>query len=352
MEKINTRQICFFFACLAPAGKLINMPSVIAREAGRGLILSAAINFLLQGAVIFLLLLLSERTRLTFAQLLENTVGRAGKIVVALLFALFFLFAALTPLLEQKSFVQAMFYDSMPALTVFLPFFLFSAFACMKNIRAIGRSADLALSLFTVSAAGLLFLSFGKSDFGTLLPLFTTPAKQVLRGSAFSLNWFLDSAFMLFFLGNFNGSKKSTAWITVSYFIGAFVVLLFLAVFYGVFEGIAPIQRFMILKIAKYYSAISVLGRVDYIFGYIFSIALLFYSVVPLQMCVECLAQSFGEHRFSYSLGVNALMMILIICLNYAEEGVFDLFNKNLFWIFLLFTLVLPPLALLLRREK
>jgi len=351
MDRIKTRQLCLFFACVAPVGKLINMPAALSSSAGANLLFSAAILFLAQGAIIFSLMKLSELTPLSFGELLKNTIGGAGEKIILSLLSLYFLFSSLCPLLEQKSYVQAAFYDSLPSLAVFLPFFIFSVFACTKNITAIGRSADLSAPLFIFSAAGLLFLAFGSSDFSVFLPV-SAAAKSVFGGGINSLGWFNDSAFMLMLLGHFKGGKKSTVKVTLSYLAGGIITLIFLSVFYGIFSSTAPLQKYSIIKIAKYYKALAVLGRVDYFFTYVFSIVLIFYSVVPLQLATECLVGAFGEHRLSYSLAINAVMLILTIIFNYSYGALFNIFAKKLFWIFLLFQYAAPIFTLFLRRKQ
>lgn len=352
MNKISVRQLCFFMACLVPCGKLLSLPATLAGEAGGDLLISALINFVFQGVIIFLLLWLSERTELDFFSLLSGTFGKAAAKVIYFFLALYFLFYSVLPLIEQKGFVRSEMYDSPPSLIVFLPFFLFSLFACTKNITAIGRAADIALPMFIISAAGIFFMSVTSADFSAVLPIGDTPFPKVIKASLYTQNWFADSAFMLLFLGRFPAGKKTTAKVMISYAAGALVVLLYLLIFYGIFSTLAPRETFAISKVGRYYSALSVIGRVDILFGYIFMIAFLFYSVVPLQMFCECLSRVFGDRRIIYSVIVNAAAVALVFVFNNSAAAVYGIVGKYLFPVFIVFAYALPVLALFLRRKN
>ena len=114
MDKIKLRQICFLFAALMPVTKMIIYPATVSYYAKNDLLLSAALNLLLMGAVLALVLFLAYRTDMTFYDLLQNTFGRVAARIIYGLFALFFAFSALLPLMEQKGFVTQIFYENIP----------------------------------------------------------------------------------------------------------------------------------------------------------------------------------------------------------------------------------------------
>lgn len=351
MNKISVRQLCLFLSCLVPCGKLLSAPAVLAREAGGDLLISALINFIFQGIIIFLLLWLSERTSLTFFDMLKASFGRAAAKVVYFFFALYFLFYSLFPLLEQKAFVQSELYDSLPSLLVFLPFFFFSLFACTKNITAIGRSADIALPLFVIGVGGILFMSFSSADFSAILPIGDATFPKILGASVHTQNWFSDSAFVLLFLGRFPAGRKTTIKATLAYAVGAAVVLAVLLVFYGIFQSVAPRQSYAISRLGRYYSALSVIGRVDILLCYVYMIALLFYSAVPLQLSCECLARVFGERRIIYSIIINAAALCFIVAFGRFATVVYRVIDVYLFPVFTLFAYAAPAAALFLKKK-
>lgn len=354
MNKISTRQLYFFLACVAPIGKLIVMPARLARYAGNDLWIPAAIQYLVQSAVIFCVLLLSARGETLF-ELLENTFGKIVAKILMVVFALFLLYASLLPLLEQKLFVQGVFYDTLPSLIAFSPFFLFSAYLCAKPLRAQGRAWDLLGPIAITALAGVFVFSGTNADFAAILPVGASGAKGILSGTAFTMSWFFDPVLLLLFLGKIE-YKKGTAYKgALFYLLGGAAVIFFLIMFYGIFEGTAINQLFAFTKTSKYYTAITVLGRIDYVFIFALALALLFYCALPLQASVECCLQAFGRKKYLptvLSVCFNALLLLLALLLDYHFGDATDAISQTVFWIFPVFTVVIPPLCLLLRRNR
>ena len=102
---------------------------------------------------------------------------------------------------------------------------------------------------------------------------------------------------------------------------GGGAVLLFLALFYGIFQGIAPVQFFAFAKTAKYFPAVGILGRVDYLFIYALALAMIFSSLMPMLSAAELLKEAFGESKpkcLLYSLLLNGAMIAASAALGFA----------------------------------
>ena len=143
--KINTRQICFIMLAYTAAAKLLLYPTILSQLCGRDLLFPAALSFLTEGIVIWSVAYLCSRTDKTFYGLLQNTLGTVVARIIYGLFALFFLMSALVPVFEQKQYVHNIFYDTVPSIGIFLPFFVFAAYAASKKLINIGRCADVCL---------------------------------------------------------------------------------------------------------------------------------------------------------------------------------------------------------------
>ncbi len=354
MTKISTRQLLFFLACIAPVGKIILMPSQLVFYAKNDLLLSAAINYALQTAFLFLVLLLAKRNE-TFYRLLCNTFGKVAAKILMTVFALFLFYAALLPLIEQKLFVQSVFYDTLPSTVAFAPFFLLSAFLCFQPLVSFGRTWDLLAPLAILGYIGIIVLSAGQADYGALLPIGASGVKGIFGGAAFSSSWFFDTALVLMLVGKFN-YKKGLAWKgTLCYALGGLAVLGFLAVFYGIFSDIALRQIFAFSKISKYFSGITVLGRIDYFFIFTLALVMAFYCALPLQASAEALKDAYGSNTvFSacVAVAINLAMFIALVLLNYSFQSVRIFITQTAFWIFPLFCMLVPACALLLRRNR
>lgn len=353
MAKISSRQLYFLLACIMPVGKLILMPTHLVYEAKNDLLIPAAVNILIQAGMIFLVMLISRSNKQLY-DMLEYTFGRIVAKVLTLLFSLFLFFAALFPLLEQKQLVQSVFYDTLPSLLVFSPFFIFSIYICATPISSFGRVWDLLAPISIVGFIGIMAFSIGSADFGALLPFGAAGTRAIVSAGAYTMSWFFDSALLLSLVGKFE-YKKNMAWKSaLFYLLGGFAILLFLAVFYGIFEGLALRQSFAFSKMSKYFSAITALGRIDYIFIYALSLVMAYFCTLPLHAGVDCLNRALGGNKVAtplYSVGINLVMLFLMFLLDNNFQGANNLITKTLFWLFPLFCVLIPVLCLFLRRS-
>ncbi len=354
MKTVSARQLCFFLAFIAPVGKLILMPSQIVFDAKQDLLFSAALSYLLQSVIVFLVLLAAKKDKTLFA-LLRERLGTVGARVALSLLALFLFLAALLPMLEQKLLVQSVFYDTLPSILAFAPFFLFSAYLCFHPIAHLGRMWDILMPFSAVGFAGLIALSAGAADFGALLPVGASGMGAIARGTLHSLSWFFDSALLLPLLGRIEQTKRLPLKGTLCYLAGGGAVLLVLAVFYGVFSDIALRQLFAFSRISKYFPGVAVLGRIDYFFIFALTLVMAFYCAMPLHAGVECLKQAFGDtpvRAGGYTLAVNGVMFTLSVLLNYHFLRTQTFMTHTAAWIFPLFPALLVFVLLIGRKHE
>ncbi len=355
MNKIKSRQLYLYFLAIAPVGKLVLMPTQLAVYAGNDLLFPAAANIVLQSAVIFFVMLLARRNKSLYA-LVEARLGSIAGKLVCTLFSLFFLYAALLPLLEQKLMVQSVFYDTLPSTIAFAPFFLLSAYLCAKPLSSLGRAWDVLAPLSIAGFSGIVLLSAGGADFGALKPVFGQGGWGFLRGSAYTMSWFFDSALALSFLGKVE-YKAGMAWKSaLCYLAGGAAVLLFLALFYGTFAEVSVRQLFAFTKTAKYFSGVAVLGRVDYLFIFALALVMAFYCALPMQASVDCVREAFApKNRILHNvlaILVNAGLLLGLWLLNFDFLSTSTAIAKTLFWIFPVFTVLLPLILLAFGRDR
>ena len=349
MDKIKLRQICFLFAAIMPVTKTIIYPATLAYYAGNNLLLSSALNFLLMGAVLALVIFLSYRTDMTFFDLLQNTFGRVTARIIYGLFALFFAFSALLPLMEQKGFVAQVFYENIPSFIAFAPLFGVSFFACVKGFKTIGRAADIALPVFAVCFAVILLLALPEADFSALLPV---GGDGVFRGSLYGLNWYTECLYPLFFLGHFEREKGAWWKAGLSFLCGAAATLGFLAIFYGIFADIAVQQQNAIAQISKYTTSFTSLGRIDLLFIFALALVLVFALSIPAQLSVHCACKALGGvNPLLPAAALNILLLVLIVFFKYSYLELQTFFTRSLWPVFIIFAYVLPAAALLLRKK-
>lgn len=357
MNRISARQLYFFLACVAPAGKLVLLPAQLSSSAGNDLLFPALVHIVLSSAAVFCVLLLARR-RQTFCEMTAQAFGKAGAAICGTVYALFLLFAGLLPVLEQKLFVQSTFYDTLPSVYSFAPFFLFSAYLCAKPLFSHGRVWDILGPLALVGFAGVLVLSAPSADYAALLPAGAAGGGGFGRALKGAFGWFFDAALLLPMLGHID-YREGTAWKgALFYLLGGLGVLFFLATFYGIFQELSVNQLFAFTATSKYFSGVAMLGRIDYVFIYTLALVMTFYCTLPLQGAVECALQVCGRKRYLptvLALLVNALFFGLSLGLDYRFADVLNAVSGTVFWLFPVFCLAVPALLLLLpkggRRE-
>lgn len=351
--KISVRQICFIMFAYTAVTKLLVYPTILSRLCGRDLLFSAAFSFLIEGIVIWAVAYLCSRTDKTFFQLLRDTLGNIGARIVFGLFAAFFLAAAFVPIYEQKQYIHNIFYDTIPSIGIFLPFFVFSTYAASKRLTNIGRCADICFPIFSVCMAFLLAMAFTEVKWDEFLPVLKTPAAKIFGGVSGTAFSFTEPCWLLMFMGRFKYKKGDAARITFSYAGGAAVVLLFLAVFYGMYGAVAASRTFAIARTSLFFPAIELLGRIDIILLMALDIVMLFALVLNVQLGVQCISECAGwDNLMIISFAVNSVLMLLIVLLDNNINAIYQFYFKWAWIIIIIFTVLFPLLAWALKRRK
>ena len=351
-DVVYGRQIALAAAFLLPASKLLEAPSILAKYAGGDLILPALMHFLLQAGVLAVLVFLSSRSEKTIFQRLEEVLGK-GVIVVYLLYALYFLFAAILPLLDMEKYVYAVFFDTSPTSFSFVFFFPLSAFICVKGIKSLGRAADICLFLFPLSIWALMAMTFSEVDFTRLLPLFDGKLGATMYAFKRTTPHFSDAILLLPLLGNYRYQKRDGWKIMTGYGVGALLSLFFLAVFFGVYGALAPREHYAFAKIAQYFPALSVIGRADLLFVYLLSVVLLIFTCMPLLYATELFCRSFHiTEKVLPSAVLHVGLFFLIFYCNKYYNGFYAVIGGRLPFLFWIFADIAPLLLLFLPTKQ
>lgn len=351
--KISVRQICFIMLMYTAVSKLILYPTVLSYYSGRDLLFSALIDFAVQAVIVWAVSFLCSRTDKTLFQLIEGTLGNITARIIYGLFALFFIVCTIIPMCEQKVYVHAIFYDTLPSLLVFIPFFIFAVYAASKGFENVGRSADMCLPIFIISMLFIFSMSVTEVKWDNFLPVLTTPAKNIFGGSFNTIFRFFEPCWLLMFMGHFKYKKGDAAKLTLSYIGGALIVLLSLAVFYGVYGDISISRMFAVSKISLFFPAIDIVGRIDLIALYALEIVMLFALIINVQLAVHCVVKCTGyDNKAVISVAVNAVLLILLVIFDNRFNDLFEVWSKWMWIVFVIFANIIPLLAWTMRRRE
>ena len=349
---VVSRQIAFFAAFVLPIYKLVEMPSILARFAEGDLLLPALLQYALQTGLLIALLFAASRSERPLLARLQDTFGK-WTVVFYLIFAAFFLFAAVLPLLDLEKLVYAVFYDTAPTIFSFAAFFLFSAFVCTKGLKSLARGADLSLFLFVIPFLALIAMSLFEADATNLLPIFEHEFGHTMSAMNYTSPYFIDVLLLLPLVGNLEYKKGDGVKITLGYILGAVFVLLFVGVFYSLYSTIAPREHYAFTKIAQYFPALSVIGRVDLLFVYMLCIVLFLNVSTPLFYTVELVARSLKtERKTLISAVINGAAFLFVLFFNKYYNSIYALLCEKLSFLFWIFGFVTPLLFLFYALKK
>lgn len=349
-DVISARQIAFAAAFLIPASKFLEVPSLLAKNAEGDLLIPALLHFIIQSAILFALLFAASRSEQTLFERLNEKFGK-GVIVFYLLYAIYFVFAAILPLLDLEKYIYAVFFDTSPTVFSFGFFFIFSAYFCAKGIKSLGRAADICVFLFVIPFLALIGMSLTETDFTHLLPIFSNKFGDTMSALKYSVPHFSDAILLLPLIGNLKYKKGDTLKIMGGYATGAVSTLLFLAVFFSIFSSIAPREHYGFSKIAQYFPALSVVGRIDLLFVYLLTIVLLFFTCTPLLYSVDFTCRIIGTNKRSlFSAILNLSLFLFVLYCNKFYNFFYSLISGNLTLIFILIADMLPLFLLFLPK--
>lgn len=353
MKQLKTRQICLFFIAFSPMIKLFYLPSVLAGVAYEDMWICAVVNLLIDLATLIPLLIVCEREEKDFITLIKDSFGEKGAKLIFLLYALYFFTKAFLPLQEQKEFIKISLYINLPTDLFFLPFFIASYYVCLKPLRVFGRVADICWFFTLFGYLILMSLTINNVDFCAILPVGAQGVKRVLKGSYLATNWWGDCVYLMFFIGNFRSSRKSTKRITLSYLAMGVMVILALIFFWGTFTSVAPEQKFAMTQLSKYTTVINNTGRFDY-FGILFILFSCVFSLsIPIYFASSLLNQVFTlKQKWVVPLIVNLSMMIFVITLNSYMATITIFLRVYLGAFFLIMGNLLPIFTLLLHKRR
>ncbi len=345
-DKISVRQICIIMCCFGAALKLMLYPTTMAAACGNALWLPVLADTAIETLCVWAVAFLCSRTDKTLFQLIEGVAGRWAARAVYALFALFFVANVFVPMSEQQLMVHEVFYDTIPSLLVFLPFFFFAVYAGTKRLTNAGRTADICLPVFAITLAILIAMSLFECDFSNLLPFLKQPVSTLYSGCASGFFRFTQGAYLLMFMGHFDYKKGDCAKITLSCAAGGLIVAFVAAVFYAVYGNLAEVQYFAVTKISIFFSAIALIGRTDLFAVYALDIVMLFALALNIQLACHCLEKAVGKPlRPVYSLAVNAVLITLIFLFNNKFSLVQTIGSDWLVYAALIFAYVLPAAA-------
>ncbi len=353
MEKITVRQICFFFIAFLPVIKIFTLPSILASISQNDLWISLLINALLDFFTLtFILKLILDNPNKSFFDILSLRIGKNFAIAFYFLYGIYFTLKAFIPIVEQKVYIERTIYENTYSFLTFMPFFVVSIFACTQKKLMIARISDICVFITATSLITIFILALSNLNLTDVLPIGISKIAP-LKASYYSLPWFGDSIYLLFFAEKIHFKKKDLKSVLFSYSIAILAVVLFTIFFYCVFSSIATRQIYALTEISKYSQIISMVGRLDFIaiFGILFcSIPTM---IFPIYFACVCFNKVFNlKYKYLFPVIINAIIFFTVFILSRYYVGIQSFIQKYLGGVYILFGNILPFVALIPIRRK
>ena len=324
MRQLKTRQVCFFLIAFLPITKFFSLPSIIARHSGEDLWLSALICLTLDFITLIPIVFACKRAEKNFFELLQDNFGRSGAKLIAVLYLIYFFVKTILPINEQKDYIEFTLYTLKPTVFYFLPLFLLAFYICFKKLRVYGRLADILWMVTINGFVSLIALSLPNADFTAILPIGARGLSNILKGSFSAFNWFGDSVFIMFFIGNFKYEKKAGLKIFLSFVLGALMVIIFMITFYSIFTSISFRQRFALTEMSKYTTVISNLGRFDYIGIFMILFSNVFALCLPIYFTSKLIKFIFSIKKLWIAPTITISLHLFIVLFLYEFSVTFE----------------------------
>jgi hypothetical protein len=196
-------------------------------------------------------------------------------------------------------------------------------------------------------------MGFSAADFSSLMPLFERDFSASASAFRRSQPYFSDVVLLLPLLLHLSYKKGDGVKVAAGYAAGSLFTLLFLAVFFGIFSSIAAREHYAFSKIAQYFPALKIVGRIDLIFIYLLSIVLILYTCLPLQYSTLLLSKTLNlPKKTIVSAILNFSLFLFALFFNRHYNLFYHFISRETFFVFFLIADMLPLFLLFLPKNK
>lgn len=347
--ELKSRQVALFFIAFLPIIKFFSLPSSAVKIAGEDFYLSALLCLIIDLITVLFLLKMNGKFNADLYTVLEYNFNKFIARAIYVLYAVFFIVKAITPLFEQFNFLQATLYETSPTTFSYLPFLVFSIYLCTQNLRSVGRLADVLFMFSIISVVLLTALAVNDVDFTAILPIGAQGTK-IIKASARIFNWFGDAPYLLFMLGYFSSNKKDFIKPTIGFLVHLVFTVGFLIVFYAVFSYASGRELYAIAEISKYSNVLNSIGRFDYIAIFLLLVPHTVAVALPVFFAVNLINRAFNLKKWLPSVVLNVALFLFLTVFNSAVVPTLEFIHLYFMPFMLIFANLLPFALLFLKK--
>lgn len=350
---VTVRQLIFIFIVSMITLKVLYLPSLLSKDIGRDAYLFVLLFLLLDFVVLIVLLMLFNKyPNMSFVEMLQKIFGKVISKVITFIFFVFFFAKCWAVFQSNFNYLNENLYTNLNWITFSLPILITVLYMSKFGVNAAARLAEI---FVPVVIAGFL-LSFGvgllKSDFANLLPVlengFFSNIPTIFKYSF----WFGDYVIFIVFFGNVKQEKKQNLKILLSVIISIFILTIFIAITYAVFNYNAVCHSNAISDMLQIIHSASDIGSFDWILILIWDIALFLYFTFNALGAFYCFRQTFFKKNQILAISIILLAVFVLSLLSNFDIYSGILFAQNVMCYFVVVPQYLLPILIFIFSFK
>ena len=354
-NQLTSRQMSLILIVSILANKLLMLPGILHFEAKQDAWIVVMLSFLIDFLFLMIFLFLLQKIKMPLFEYLTKRFGKAVALCFAVPIFLTFALKCVDIFGQSYLFFDQVMYVQVDQIIFMTCFIIIILYLGSRQIRTLGRTTELLFFFFTVSLVLSLYMSIGSVNVENILPIFTTNPNSLFL-TVFRHNvWFGDFLIMFLLIGNIKLEKDTIKTTLTSYFVGEFIVLLFVFIFLCVFGRTSSIHRTAIIDITEYTPRLTSEGRLNWAIDLIFPLAnvlgLGIYANMGTKALEICLPQKIRNNIISVTIFAGIVFAFALIC-NISYPGLYQILTQFGCYISAFSQYILPIVLLLITQKK
>ena len=346
MKKISQRQLIIFYCIYSFAIKFLMLPQLLSTHAGKDAWLSALFGTVLELAVLFLVLnvLIIGRDGDIYSDIRNNTKAIGGKIIIALMLAVFLLQAFIL-IRSAYHLLNDNLFEDISVKLFSVPMLIMGIFFCFLPARAIFRSGEIFYVFIIIGIALSVFPALSQISASEILPIADHGAKPMFTGFYYNLIYFESASFLLMFSGDIKIEKHFRKKFMITAGIVGLFFVFFVFMFYSLFGPLAATKNIAVANLTLYSSFITNNGRLDWVLITIWLLLLMLRFGVTFYCCFTAVRYITNVKHRAGLIGLPlAVFIYLITTLLFASQESLNNFIKNIPWLIAGLYILIPVL--------
>lgn len=356
-DSVKPRQLGLLLLLIIPGDKLLALPSMLAKGAGRDSWLVMLILLLLDLVCMMFVIwaIKLNKDNLSFYDILCKTITKVGAKIIMAMFFLFFalrLVALATPTYELFTITFNMRVNFAAYIIIIA---LFTIFMVSRGFNSIARVGEIIVWFVLLSLLFIVVMPLLKLNVVELLPVLEYGISPVFSTITKSHLWFADYIFIYFLINKISSKDRLFLHTGIGFGIAAVVAVLINVLLISVYGELTQYTNLAMSKLSQFALGSTVYGRVDWL-----NLSLLVMSIFmkmaiytwSAYQCIKYLLFPDKEFKFYYCLP-QICFYVIPLFVNYDD---FLLFARTYFGIpYSLLQYLLPlvfPLLVVLATKK